>query len=306
MKLPGRIDWRVAAPLLVICAGVCWGLIGLFSHTLAEAGCDSVQITLVRCALVTVFLGLFLFVFKRSAFRIALRDAWMFVGTGVVSIAFFNICYFACIQECGLSLAAILLYTAPCFVVLMSAVLFKERMTRQKIVALVIAFVGCLLVIGVGSGDAALSVVGVLFGLGSGVGYACYSLFARVALARYEPPTVMFYTFLFASVVLIPFARVDQIVGVASSSAVVLVAMVALAGVSTLVPFACYTVGLEHMETGKASIMAFVEPMVALVIGVAVFHDPLTAMNAVGIACIVFAVALLNLRLGSGRRRGLT
>lgn len=305
MGLPGRIDWRIAAPALVICAGVCWGLIGLFSHTLAEAGCDSVQITFVRCSLVTVFLGAFLLVFKRPAFRIAPRDVWMFVGTGVLSIAFFNICYFACIQECGLSLAAILLYTAPCFVVLMSALLFKERMTRQKVVALVIAFVGCLLVIGVGSGTA-LSLAGVLFGLGSGVGYACYSLFARVALARYEPPTVMFYTFLLASVVLVPFARVDQIVLAGAGSATVLVAMVALAGVSTLVPFACYTVGLEHMETGKASIMAFVEPMVALVIGVAVFQDPLSAMNVAGIACIVFAVALLNLRIGSDRRRGLS
>lgn len=278
MKFSFPLDWRVLAPALVIVAGVCWGLIGLFSQNLAAFGLTAVQITVVRCVLATVFLAFYLLVFRRSAFRISIRHIWMFIGTGVLSIAFFNVCYFACIQFCGLSFAAILLYTAPCFVVLLSAVLFKERLTRQKIIALCIAFVGCLLVVGIGTGASTLSVVGIAFGLGSGIGYALYSLFARVALKKYRPVTVMFYTFLCASVALAPFAQVRSIVELGLS-----------------MPFACYTVGLAHMETGKASIMAFVEPMVALIIGVSVSHDVLTVLNGVGIVLIIGAVALLNI-----------
>lgn len=289
------IDWRIAAPALVICAGICWGLIGLFSGRLAAEGLSSVQITVVRCTITAVVLLGWILLRSPRALRIHVRDLWMFLGTGIVSIAFFNVCYFACIQEVNLSLAAILLYTAPCFVVVLSAFLFKERMTRRKGAALGIAFAGCLFVVGVGSQATSVSLFGVLVGLGSGIGYALYSIFARFALAHYSPLTVMFYTFLLAACVLIPFSQPDDIVALGTSSFSTALVMAALALVSTLLPFACYTIGLQHMETGKASIMAFIEPMVALIIGVTVFHDVLTVFNMVGIVLIVVAVTLLNL-----------
>lgn len=295
MKLSLTIDWRIVAPLLVILAGISWGLIGLFSTYLSSVGLSPVQITVVRCSVAAVVIGVFLASVKPHAFRIRLRHLWMFVGTGVISIAFYNVCYFACITLCGLSFAAILLYTAPCFVVLLSAVCLKERLTKQRLFALGLAFAGCLLVVGVGSGNVSLSAFGILVGLASGIGYALYSLFARVALKHYEAPTVMFYTFVCAACALIPFSQPVEIVTCAFSSSTVLMVMLGLSLVSTVLPFACYTTGLAHMETGKASIMAFVEPMVSLFIGVTVFGDVLTLVNVVGVVLIVCAVALLNL-----------
>lgn len=245
--------------------------------------------------LACVVIGAYLLVFKRGAFKVHIKHLWIFLGTGVLSIAFYNICYFACINMCGLSFAAILLYTAPCFVVVLSAVFFKERLTRQRGFALVIAFVGCLLVVGVGSGQASLSGLGILVGLASGIGYALYSIFARVALKHYEAPTVMFYTFLFASLSLLPFSDPIGIASLALNSLSVFEVMLALALISTVTPFACYTTGLAHMETGKASIMAFIEPMVSLLLGVMVFGEVVTLQNMIGVAGIVVAVALLNL-----------
>jgi drug/metabolite transporter (DMT)-like permease len=219
----------------------------------------------------------------------------MFLGTGVCSIAFFNVCYFACIRECGLSIACILLYTAPCFVTVLSRLLFGEPLTRVKLVALVGAFVGCLLVVGILTGDMNVSAAGLLFGLGSGIGYAFYSIFGRFALERYGSMTVTFYTFLFASLVLLPIGDVGQIATLALGNGFALAVMLLIGMVSTVLPFTCYTNGLRHMETSKASIMAFVEPMVALLIGVLVFHDVLTVGNGIGIVLIVAAVLLLNL-----------
>ena len=154
---------------------------------------------------------------------------------------------------------------------------------------------GCLLVVGVGSGQTSLSGLGILVGLASGIGYALYSIFARVALKHYEAPTVMFYTFLFASLALLPFSEPINIVSFALDSASVFEVMIALALISTVTPFACYTTGLAHMETGKASIMAFVEPMVSLLLGVMVFGEVLTLQNMIGVIGILGAVVLLNL-----------
>lgn len=295
MKLSISIDWRIFAPALIIIAGVCWGLIGLFSNYLSAAGLRPEQITVIRCVLACFVIGGYLLIFKRGAFKVRVKHLWIFLGTGVLSIAFYNVCYFACINMCGLSFAAILLYTAPCFVVLLSAVFFKEHLTRQRGFALIIAFVGCLLVVGVGSGQTSLSGLGILVGLASGIGYALYSIFARVALKHYEAPTVMFYTFLFASLALLPFSEPISIVFLALDSPSVFEVMIALALISTVTPFACYTTGLAHMETGKASIMAFVEPMVSLLLGVMVFGEVLTLQNMIGVIGIIVAVALLNL-----------
>lgn len=290
-----RINWRVIAPVLVIVAGICWGIIGLFSTALANMGLSSIQITVVRCVISATCFGAYLLAFNRGSFAFRLRDIWMFLGTGIVSIAFFNICYFGCIRECNLSIACILLYTAPCFVTLMSRALFKEALTRRKVLALIGAFCGCVFVVGLGAGDAAMSMAGILMGFGSGIGYALYSIFGRYALARYGTMTITFYTFLFAAIALLPFSNAGDIIALAAGNMSALGTMLLLGLVSTVVPFACYTNGLAHMETSKASIMAFVEPMVALIVGALVFHDALTWLNYLGIILIAGAVLMLNL-----------
>ena len=137
---------------------------------------------------------------NRAAFRVKPKDFWCFFGSGVCALLFFTWCYFHAINLMSLSAAAILLYTAPTIVMLLSAVFFKERITPLKLAALVLAFLGCVLVSGVGGAGARLTAQGVLFGLGSGIGYALYSIFARFALDRgYSSSTINFYSCLLAA-----------------------------------------------------------------------------------------------------------
>ena len=97
----------------------------------------------------------------------------------------------------SLSTAAILLYTSPIWIMLMSVVFFREKLDRRKILALALAFAGCVLVSGI-SGNG-ITPVGLLVGLGSGIGYGLYSILGTVALRKYSPFTVTTYTFLFAA-----------------------------------------------------------------------------------------------------------
>ena len=72
--------------------------------------------------------------------RVRLRDLWCFAGTGIVSLLLFSWCYFSGMQEASLSVMAVLLYTSPAFIVLLSVLLFRETLTRQKLLALVLTF----------------------------------------------------------------------------------------------------------------------------------------------------------------------
>lgn len=293
-----------AAVWKVLTAGFGWGIIGVFSRPLSGAGFDAVQITFTRSLIVAVGMAIFLLLTDKSQFRIQWKDIWMFLGSGLLSIVFFNVCYFLTIERATLAAASILLYTAPCFVLLMSAVLFHERITGQKIAALFLAFAGCVLVSGFTGGQ--MSAGAVLTGIGSGIGYALYSIFGSIALKKYKPLTVIFYTFLIASAGIIPFSHVQEIPLLLQGKPMVWVSMLALGIVSTFLPFLFYTNGLKEIEAGKASVLAFAEPMVATIAGIVIFGEVLHIQNAIGILLIFLAILFLNLPMrdvwGFGKR----
>ena len=133
---------KTKAYLYIITAAVCWGLIGLFVRTLAAQGFSSMQIVALRSLAAAICVTLPLLRSGRAALCIRLRDLWLFVGTGICSLVFFNYCYFNAMQQTSLAVAALLLYTAPVFVMLMSLLCFGEAFTRTKALALLLTFSG--------------------------------------------------------------------------------------------------------------------------------------------------------------------
>lgn len=277
---------------LVLAGASLWGLIGLFNRTLMAAGLTPESIVLVRNLGGLILLGLVLGLWKREVFRIQPGHLIYFFGTGIVSVLLFTWCYFSCQQECSLAVAAILLYTSPAFVVLLSALLWRDRLTGKKLLALGLTFFGCICVTGVYSGDMTITIRGFLLGLGAGFFYALYSIFGRYALAHYQPYTVTFYTFVFAGIGSLIFLRPAQL-AVLSSVPIALVAL-GLAVVCTVLPYLFYTAGLARMDSGKAAIIASVEPVVAALVGIIVFHESMSPATGLGVVSILAAVLLLH------------
>jgi drug/metabolite transporter, DME family len=286
-------------PIFIIMAGICWGIIGIFSRALSTYGFSPVQITASRCLVAVVFLVIYILVVDRDKLKISIEDIWYFIGTGICSIVFFNICYFITISITTLSLAAVLLYTAPCFVMIMSAVFFGEKITKQKLIALLFAFTGCVLTSGIiGKAQGNVSWLGILTGIGAGFGYALYSIFGRVALKKYNTLTVTVYTFFVACVGIVPFSHISVVFNMLVGNPKIAANVLMIGVLSTMVPFLLYTKGLSKVEAGKASVMAFVEPMVATIVGIVVFQEKMAVSSTTGITLIFISVVLLNVRIG--------
>ena len=281
----------------VLAAGTFWGTMGFFARSLYAAGFGPLEVAQTRITTGLVFVGLYILLFNRSLFRVKWKDMWCFLGTGIVSLLLFSTCYFSALNYTSLAVAAILLYTAPFFVMLMSLLLFKEKMNGKKVFALVLAFTGCVLVSGVG-GDEEFSWIGILLGLGSGFFYALYSIFGRYAINRgYGAWTMTFYTFLFCSVGC-AFLCDWQVIGTSvQADNSVLLWVLGLGFVTAFLPYVLYSIGLENMESSKASILASVEPVVSALFGVFVFHETLTAWGILGILMVLGAIVVLNVKL---------
>ena len=286
---------RNIGPLLIILAGIFWGSMGIFVRKLGTYGFTSVQIVAIRITLAALVFSIVLFIRDRSGFRITLRDLPLFLGLGFGSILFFTVCYFTAITIMPLSTAAILLYTSPIWIMLMSMLFFREKLNRVKLIALALAFAGCVLVSGI-SGEG-ITLVGLLIGLGSGIGYGLYSILGTIALRRYSPYTVTTYTFLFAAagswLVCGPADMISKFTAAADLPFLLFFCCLT-ALVTAVIPFLSYTLGLRTVEASRAGILATIEPMVATLIGILVFAEPLTLLSGLGILLILAAVVLLN------------
>lgn len=285
---------KAPAALAILAAAALWGIIGLWNRRLMAAGLSPFSIVVVRnlggCALLVLF-----FVLRdRGVFRVERRHLKYFFGTGVVSVVLFTVCYFSCQELCSLAVASVLLYTAPSFVVIFSAVLWREPVTRKKLLALFLTLLGCACVCGLFSGGLSVTVPGVLLGLGAGFFYALYSVFGRYALAHYPPLTVTVWTFLFAGPASLLFLRPAELAGAFAGGGGLWLTALAMAVFSTAAPYILYTWGLARMEPGRASILASLEPVVASLTGVIAFGEPMGPLTVLGILCVLAGVYILR------------
>lgn len=291
--------------LLVVVAGVLWGIIGYFVRNLQQLGFDSMQIVAIRMAISAIIFALFALLFKRELFVIKLKDLWCFLGTGIISVAVFSFCYFKAIEYSSLSQASILLYTAPIFVMIFSCLLFKEKLTVKKLVSLVLAFTGCMFVTGVFTQGNTIDFVAVTFGLASGICYALYSIFSRFALNKgYSPLTITLYTFIFAGVAAVLVVDVKPVVAYMTNSFYEFGYCVLFAVTSCVLPYVTYTVGLKYIRPSTASIIASIEPVVATVMGAMVFSEAVEIpYGYIGIVLVLSSIVLINLTTEKDKKK---
>ena len=282
------------AEIYVLLAGVFWGSMGVFVRVLNAAGLYAMDIVQARMLSGLLFVGGNMLLFARDKFRIRLRDLWCFLGTGCVSILIFSWCYFSGMQETSLSVMGVLLYTSPAVIMVLSIILFHEKLTKAKLLALFMTFAGCCLVSGLGS-DASVSLKGLLLGLGAGFFYALYSIFSRFAIDRgYSSWTITFYTFLFCLLASAPLAHWGLIASALSSGVSVPVYALLMGLLTGFLAYIFYTKGLEGMESSRAGILASVEPVVGTIIGTLVFHEPLPVQSVLGIALVLGGIVVLG------------
>lgn len=286
------------AVLFVLIAGTLWGCIGIFVRRYNALGLSSMQTVVVRMVIASVIFTLFVLIYKPRLFKIRLKDLWCFLGSGVISVGFFTYCYFTSIELSSLSVAAVLLYTAPAFVMLFSLIFFKEKMTAAKAISLVLAVLGCAMTTGVIGGALTVTLSGFLFGLGSGICYALYSIFSRFALDRgYEPFTITLYTFLFAAASCLAVTDVRPVIDIVFADVGSVLYAILFALVSCVLPYVFYTFGLKYISASAASIIATVEPVVATVVGALIFGEPLAVpFGYLGVALVFLSVVLINVK----------
>ena len=286
------------AVLLPVIAGIMFGSAGLFVRILSENGMANSTILFTRVLFAALLMLIFLMFYDIRLLKIRIKDLYLFVGTGVLGIMGLNLCYNNAINSLPLSLAAVLLSTAPVFVIIIASILFKEKITTKKVGCMVLVIVGCIFASGLLENQISNDVMnfGILFGIGSAFFYSLYSIFSRLATDKeYHTYTVIFYSVLLITIALLPFADIIKIVGFIESDPISNLVFLCLHGLCTsVIPYIFITMALLYVETGKVSILASgSEPVAAAIIGLMFYMERPTILTFLGLVITIVALSLL-------------
>jgi drug/metabolite transporter (DMT)-like permease len=254
--MPARSD--LVGSLAVFLAAACWGTSGIFVKLVAA----NVQISALALAFwrdVTTFAVLF-------AGLALLRPAWLVIhkadlrwlaGMGI-SLGIFHVFWNLGVLVNGAAVATVQQAAMPAIVAVIAWLIWHESLTWTKILAILLTFVGTVLVSGLDTlGQANLSLGGLLIGLGIPVTYASWNLFGKKARETHNPFTTLTYAFAFGALVLLPFQFFTPQPWPVPASALLWFAGLIL--LATITAFSIYTFGLGRLPASVATILAMSE-----------------------------------------------
>ena len=275
-------------------AAVLWATLGPAARLAFSAGIDPLELSVWRALLGGALFGAH--ALARGRTRIARRDLPAVGAFALLGVAVFYLSYFRAVRAGGAALAAILLYTAPAWVALASALWLGERMTRRKLAAVGLTLAGVALVAlgGPGDGQVRLGAAALGWGLLSGIGYAAYYLFGKRWLARYETPTILCWALPVGAIALLP------MVSFAPKSATTWATLAFIALVPTYLAYLVYFVGLRRVEATRAATVATLEPLVAAALAWAAWGETLRPTGYLGAVVVLAGVVLIATEKGEG------
>ena len=296
---------KTKAFICIALAGIFWGTSGLFVNYLAPLGFTSAQMTCAKGIVAFLFMVGYALAVDRKALRVKPLQMLfcVLIGLSLFCTGYF---YYASMQLTSVSTAVILMYTSPIYVMTFSILFLGEKLTKTKLIAVILMLVGCSFVSGVLTGFA-FDPIGILLGLLSGIGYASYNIIAKISLRRGgNPISATVYGFLTMTLVAACFSNPIEMAGhIQNASFSSICVLIGLGIITSVVPYLSYTTALRDIPAGTASALSIIEPMAASIFSFLFLGEQPDLISLIGIALILFEVFSLGRAEGNPKKKRL-
>ena len=283
--------------ILPILAGIMFGSSGVFVRTLTQNGIDQTTLLFLRFSIAIIPVLIAILLTDKKLFKIDLSDLPLFLVCAICIIGI-NLCYNESMNSVSLSLAAVLLSLAPIYVLIIAYFLFDEKITSKKLICMVLAIFGCMLMTGVLETDLSnIPLFGILSGIGAGLFWAIYLMASKKSIeSGTHTYTILFYSIIFITLALIPLTDFSQIGGFISINPILTIIFLILHSTfSFALPYILSTLSLNYMESGISSILlSSSEPLAALIFGLVIYGEIPTILMFCGFILAIMAMMLLS------------
>jgi drug/metabolite transporter (DMT)-like permease len=202
-------------------------------------------------------------------------------------------------QKTSISVAVVLMDTAPLYVMLFSVLFLKEKMTKIKIISVGMMIVGCVLVSGI-IGNAKFDTVGILIGILSGISYGIYNILTKLAMREnLSAITLNMYSFLFMGAIAIAVCNPEGIFESAAKNPPITVPLLIGIGIFTFVlPYVLYALSMKELPATTVSSLSIIEPIAATVFSIFLFREIPDIFGFIGIAMIILSIFVIGKHAG--------
>jgi drug/metabolite transporter (DMT)-like permease len=288
VRAPAR-NRSVAGVALVIGSACCFGTLGVFGKLAYRLGLTTPQLLSYRFALAALLLWMAAAVTRqglpprRSLIGLAIMGGVGYVGQSAS--------YFSALHFIPVSTTALLLYTFPVAVTLLARLLFGEPLGWAKIGAVVLAFIGTMLVV-----EAQLKAappIGIVLGLTSAAVYSGYILYGSRLLPGIPPVSATATIVTAAAIIWSGFAAATgQLVVNWTPTRLALLAGFAVIG--TTIPVLAFILGLRLVGASRAAILSTFEPASSVLLAVLILGESANPIQYLGGAFILASVVVLE------------
>ncbi|HEX9907543.1 MAG TPA: DMT family transporter [Thermoplasmata archaeon] len=282
---------------LMVLAAVMWATSGTLTELSYRAGATPMDVIFFQTAMTAGILGIAVGLLDRKSLMIRKKDFWPFFAFSIITGAFFAIAWYYCIDMVGVTTAVILLYMYPSMVTIASVSFLGEKLDRAKILALPLTFAGGVMVAGLRDieGGLQFDMLGILLGLYAAVAAAIYYIWGKKFLEKNSANTVVFYMMMLSVPVLFilgnPVEIVQTNLGIEAWGYIL-----AMAVIPGTIGFLLSMIALNIIEASKASIIASIEPAVAVAFACAILAEDINGYQMIGVALVTIGVVLLRLK----------
>lgn len=274
---------------MVLAASACFGTLAIFGKFAVDVGLNTTTLLTYRFVLGTVLLWSGLALWGRAILLFG-RHLRIALSLGVLYAGFSGL-FFWGLLYIPAGVAGITFYTFPIIVYILSISLLDEQLTRRKLLALIVALGGILLIV-VGN-TIEVNAIGIALVFLAACGYAIYITASRAALAAIPAD-------LLAGTALIATAASFLVFGSVSGRLFVPVGtdqwaiILGIAIVGTAIPLLLYVSGLQRIEASHAAVISTAEPLITVILGVVILHETVTISIVLGGMLVIVGVLLIQ------------
>jgi drug/metabolite transporter (DMT)-like permease len=277
---------RLTGILLIAISAASFGTLAIFGRYAYADGMDTFTVLFLRFTISASIMTLILILRKEHFPRG--RILLQLIGMGALGYVGQSFMYLTAIHYASAGLVALLLYLYPFFVMVLSAIVFREKITGVKIVALVLALLGTALTVDPAGGQ----LIGALMAITAAAIYSVYIIVGTNVMKHVSAVQSSTVIFASAGAVFGIFTAVNGSHLPSSNSG--WLAMSGIVLIATVIPVVTFLAGLEMIGPTNAAMLSTLEPVVTVLLAAWLFQERLNTISLLGGGLILAAVILLT------------
>jgi len=278
------------AQVLIIASMIIFGTLGPFVRNISVS---SGELALYRAILATVLVGLFLIITKQKInFRSLGKELPLLIISGM-AMGINWILLFEAYKYTTVSVATLSYYFAPVIVTIVCPFLFKEKLGTKQIICFIMSTIGIVMITGIGGlKSGSRDIIGILFGLGAAVFYATVILLNKF-IKRVEGLHRTFLQFIAAVIILVPYVAFTSGITLGAMNSTGWICLLVVGIVHTSITYCMYFTAIKDLPGQKSAILSYIDPLVAIVVSVAVLGESISLPQMIG-GVLILGFTLLN------------